>query len=134
MPLTILYDGECPLCRREMAMLLRLDKGRGRLGGVDIAEPGFDATRYGLTQAQVMGSIHAVGEDGSVVKGMEVFRRAYAAVGLGWLLAPTGWRLFKPLADRFYRWFARNRLRISLRSWKAMPGDDACQTGTCRVE
>lgn len=133
MALTILYDGDCPLCRREIKAMLRLDKGRGRLAGVDIAAPEFDAASYGLTREQVMGAIHAIGDDGAVVKGMEVFRRAYAAVGLGWLLSPTGWPLIKPLADRLYRWFARNRMRITLRSWRAIPGE-ACATGTCKVE
>lgn len=135
MALTILYDGECPLCRREIASLLWLDRGRGRLDGVNIADREFDPAVYGLTREQAMGAIHAVGEDGTIVKGMEVFRRAYAAVGLGWLWAPTGWPLIKPLADRFYRWFARNRMRISLRSWRALPtGDGACATGTCKIE
>ena len=84
MALTILYDGDCPLCRREIAAMLRMDKGRGRLAGVNIAAADFDAAAYGLTREQAMGAIHAVGEDGSVVRGMEVFRKAYAAVGLGW--------------------------------------------------
>lgn len=139
MALTILYDGDCPLCRREIATLLRLDRGRGRLAGVNIAAADFDPARYGLTREQAMGAIHAVGTDGAVVKGMDVFRRAYAAVGLGWLLAPTGWPLIKPIADRFYRWFARNRMRISLRSWRALPTGEgcatgACSTGTCKIE
>jgi len=60
-----------------------------------------------------MARIHGVLSDGSVVEGMEVFRRAYAAVDLGWLLAPTRWPIIRPLADAAYRWFARNRLRLT---------------------
>ncbi len=37
--ITFLHDGECPLCAREVAMLRRLDRGRGRLAFDDIAAP-----------------------------------------------------------------------------------------------
>jgi predicted DCC family thiol-disulfide oxidoreductase YuxK len=49
--------------------------------------------------------------DGSVVEGLEVFRRAYRAVGLGWLLAPTGWIGLRRIADWAYGVFARYRLQ-----------------------
>jgi predicted DCC family thiol-disulfide oxidoreductase YuxK len=117
--IALLYDGECPLCAREIAGLRRLDRGRGRLRFVDIAAPGFDASRYGRTRAELMARIHGALPDGRLVEGMEVFRRAYAAVGLGWLLAPTRWPGLRRVADAAYRWFARNRLRLTGRS-------DAC--------
>lgn len=108
--LAILYDGDCPLCSREIAGLRRLDRKR-RLAFVDIAAPGFDASVYGLDMAAVMGRIHAALPDGRVIEGMDVFRRAYAAVGLGWLLAPTRWPGLRRVFDAAYRAFARNRLR-----------------------
>jgi predicted DCC family thiol-disulfide oxidoreductase YuxK len=108
-----LYDGGCPLCRREARLLRRLDRGRGRLILKDIAAKGFDPGTYGRSMSELMAEIHGVLPDGRLVKGMEVFRRAYAAVGLPWLLAPTGWPIIRGLADRAYRWFARNRLRLT---------------------
>ena len=57
--ITFLHDGDCPLCAREVAMLRRLDRGRGRLGFDDIAAPGFDAARYGATHAELMARIAA---------------------------------------------------------------------------
>jgi predicted DCC family thiol-disulfide oxidoreductase YuxK len=51
--------------------------------------------------------------DGTVIEGMEVFRRAYAAVGLGWVLAPSRWPILGRGFDAAYRWFARNRLRLT---------------------
>jgi predicted DCC family thiol-disulfide oxidoreductase YuxK len=122
----ILYDGECPLCVREISMLRRLDRGRGRLDCEDIAAPGFDAARYGRTQHELMARIHGVLPDGTVIEGVEVFRRAYAAVGLGWLVAPTRWPLLRPLADAAYRWFARNRLRLTGRT-------EVCDSDRCAV-
>ena len=122
----VLYDGECPLCTREIRFLEARDGGRGRIELEDIAAPGFDASAYGLAQEQVMARIHGVLPDGTVVEGMEVFRRVYAAVGLGWLLAPTRWPGLRVLADRAYRVFARNRLRWTGRA-------NACETGRCQV-
>ena len=82
----------------------------------DIAAPDFDAARYGTTQAALMARIHGVLPDGTLVEGVEVFRRVYAAVGLGWLVRPTGWPVLRPIFDAAYRWFARNRLRLTGRS------------------
>jgi len=123
---TILIDGDCPLCRHEAALLRRLDRGRGRLELVDITGPGFDPAALGVTMGAVMGSIHGVMPDGRLVTGVEVFRRAYGAVGWGWLWAPTGWRVVRPLADRVYEWFARRRLAMTGRRM-------VCEGGTCRV-
>jgi predicted DCC family thiol-disulfide oxidoreductase YuxK len=74
----------------------------------------------------VMGHIHAVLPDGSVVTGMEAFRRSYAAIGLGFLLAPTGLPLLRPLFDRAYDWFAKNRLRLTGRG-------HVCENERCAV-
>lgn len=121
---TILIDGQCSLCSREAAFMQRLDKGRGRLRLIDITDPAFDPASLGLTFEQVMGQIHGILPDGSVIRGMEVFRRAYAALGWGWVLAPTAWPGLRWLFDRFYLWFARNRHRFSRR---------VCSTDRCRV-
>jgi predicted DCC family thiol-disulfide oxidoreductase YuxK len=114
--LTIFIDGECPLCRREARLLKRLDRRRGRLRIVDITDPSFKPSRDGRSIEQMMISIHGRLPDGTMVSGMEVFRRAYAAVGLGWLLAPTAWPGLRQLFDRLYAWFARNRTRLSGRA------------------
>ncbi len=111
--ITILFDGACPLCKREVRALERLDGGRGRIAFEDIAATGFQPSAYGLDRETVNLRIHARLGNGRVIEGMEVFRQAYAAVGLGWLMAPTGWPLLKPVFDAFYRWFARNRHRLT---------------------
>ena len=122
----VLYDGDCPLCSREIRFLERRDRGRGRIDFEDITGPDFDAHRYGLQPQQVMDRIHAVLPDGTVVEGVEVFRRAYSAVGLGWLMAPTRWPGLRPLLDWAYTVFAKYRLRLTGRG-SACP-DDRCQT------
>lgn len=123
----VLIDGNCPLCSREQRLLERLDRGRGRIAFEDISAPSFDASASGRTAAEVRDRIHGVLPDGTVVEGVEVFRRAYAAVGFGWLLAPTRWPGLRTLADAAYRVFARNRLRWTGRA-------HACETDRCAIE
>jgi predicted DCC family thiol-disulfide oxidoreductase YuxK len=122
----VLYDGGCPLCSREIRFLERRDRGSGRIQFEDIARPNFDPAVYGLDAGQLMARIHGVLPDGSVVEGVEVFRRAYAAVGMGWLVAPTRWPGLRRLADLAYRIFARNRLRWTGR-------ESACEAGRCEI-
>jgi PAS domain S-box-containing protein len=107
----LLYDGECPLCRREALFLSRRNRN-GWLSFEDIAAPGFDPAIYGATREELMGVIHGVFPDGRLIQRVAVFREAYRAVGLGWILAPTAWPGLRWLADRGYEWFARHRLTI----------------------
>jgi predicted DCC family thiol-disulfide oxidoreductase YuxK len=92
----------------------------------DISSGEFDPARYGLTGEQALRQIHGVLPSGQVISGMEVFRQAYGAVGWGWLVRPTAWPIFRPLFDRAYSWFARNRLRIARRSSVCR---EACSVG-----
>ena len=41
----MLYDGDCPLCMREVDMLRRRDEGVGKIEFVDIASPEYDPVR-----------------------------------------------------------------------------------------
>jgi predicted DCC family thiol-disulfide oxidoreductase YuxK len=122
----LLYDGDCPLCRREAQFLQRRNH-HGRLAFEDIAAPEFDPAAYHTTRKDLMGVIHGVFPDGRIVKKVEVFRQAYRAIGLGWLLAPTGWPGLRWLADCGYEWFARNR--IAMGRWLGRN----CETGACAI-
>ncbi len=122
---TLLYDAACPLCSREARLLQRFNT-EGNLLFEDISAPGFNPARYDLTQEEVMGHIHAILPDGQAVTGLEAFRQCYAAVGLGFLLAPTSWPMLRPVFDRGYEWFARNRLKLTGRG-------HVCESRTCGV-
>lgn len=120
---TLLIDGQCSVCAKEVRLLRWLDRGRGRLAFVDISSPTFAAAEFGLTLDRAMAEMHAFGSDGALITGMEVFRRAYRAVGWGWVWAPTGWPVLRPLFDAMYRVFARNRVRWFSR----------CEGGVCGI-
>lgn len=119
--LEVFFDGECPLCRREIDGLRRFDRRRA-ICFTDIAVPSFDAASHGRTRAELMGRIHARARDGEWITGVEVFRRMYEAIGLGALVGWTRVRPVDAVLGRAYLVFARNRLR-----WTGRP----CEEGTC---
>lgn len=119
----VFFDGACPLCRREVALLRRLDRGRGRIRFTDIDAPGFDPSSVGQTQAELMARIHGRLADGSLVTGVEVFRQLYTAVGFGALVALTRLPGIRHVLDAAYTLFARNRLRLTGR----------CTNDSCEV-
>jgi predicted DCC family thiol-disulfide oxidoreductase YuxK len=106
-PLTLYFESACPLCDAEMSALRARDQ-HGRLHFVDISAPDFAAPE-GTTLPALLAAIHGRRADGNWARGMEAMRLAYAAIGLGWLVAPTRWPVLRPAADRAYAWFARHR-------------------------
>jgi predicted DCC family thiol-disulfide oxidoreductase YuxK len=122
----LLYDGECPLCQREARWLQRRNR-HGYLAFEDICSPGFDPALYHTTREKLMGVIHGVYPDGRVVRKLAVFREAYRAIGLGWLLAPTGWPGLRWISDRGYELFARYRMPIGRLLGRK------CDSGGCDV-
>ena len=120
----VFHDGACPLCRREIAILRKLDR-RGRIRFTDIAASDFDAAATGHSLDELLAEIHGRLPDGRWVTGVEVFRRLYAAVGCGWLVWPTRWPGVRHALDWAYRRFARNRLKWTGRC----TADGACDIG-----
>jgi predicted DCC family thiol-disulfide oxidoreductase YuxK len=107
----VFYDGACPLCRREVAFLRKLDC-RGRIRFTDLAAADF-ALPAGRSIEELMAEIHGRLPDGTWITGVEVFRRLYGAVGFRWLVAPTRLPGVSHLMDWGYRVFARNRLKLT---------------------
>jgi predicted DCC family thiol-disulfide oxidoreductase YuxK len=121
-PLTVFYDGACPICAREMALMKRLDR-RQRLTLLDFSLAGF-AAPADLAVTDLSAVIHAQWADGTVITGVEVFRAIWEAIGLGFLSRLSRLPLVAPLMVTAYGWFARNRLWLTGRS-NACPGN-AC--------
>lgn len=124
MSFEVFYDGECPLCAREISLLRWMDR-YGRIRFTDIAAPDFHAETVGKDLDTLMGSIHGRTLEGTWVEGVEVFRNLYGAVGFGPLIPLTRLPGVRQVLDWGYRVFARNRL--------AWTGRKNCETGRCRV-
>lgn len=137
----LLYDGDCPLCLREVNFLTKKDAGRGIVKFTDIADLNYRPEENGgIDFETAMGRIHAVRADGSIVKNVAVFREVYKALGIGWMYAPTSWPLIGPVIDKIYDVWADKRLAMTGRdSLKAIMNERqekiACSDeGRCRVD
>lgn len=137
----LLYDSECPLCMREVNFLKKRDNDRGLVAFVDIADENYSPDENGgIDYEAAMGRIHAVLPDGSTIKNVEVFRRIYEVLGMGWVYAITRIPIFGWLADKLYEIWADWRLlltgRPDLRTIVAerQKRSDCAMEGRCRVE
>lgn len=120
----VFYDGDCPLCKKEIHLLQWLDRKK-RIRFTDIAKPSFDAESYGLTFQEFMDEIQGRLPSGEWITGVEVFRHLYAAVGLKPLVFITRLPGIRQALDWSYRKFAKQRLRLTGR---CTPG------GSCEIK
>lgn len=136
--LTLLYDGDCPLCMREVNFLRgRSTKYGDPINFVDIASPEYDpSVNGGISYEVAMGRIHGITGEGNILEGVTVFRAAYNAVGLGWVYSITtipaiGWvadKIYDAWADRRLQWTGRPPLEEVLAARRTQKGE------TCRTE
>lgn len=130
----LLYDGACPLCVREVNFLRKRDAGRGLVAFVDIADDHYSAADNGGVDFETaMGRIHAVLPDGTVIKNVEVFRRIYEILGMGWIYAVTKLPIIDGLADALYELWADWRLRLTGRPDLATIAADRQQRLECET-
>ena len=110
--LTVLFDGGCPMCRRTVRTLHRLD-WLGRLQFADAT----DAARRerlapGLTEADVLVEMYVVDGAGRRFGGYEGFFRLARVIPLMWpFLAVGGLPGIRQLGHAVYRRIAANRVR-----------------------
>lgn len=112
----LLYDGECPLCVREVNFLKKRDAGRGIVKFVDIADDRYTPeANGGIDFETAMGRIHALLPDGTIIKNVEVFRSVYETLGMGWVYAATKLPLIGAIVDILYGIWADWRLILTRR-------------------
>lgn len=129
-PLTLYFDGECPLCAREV-QLLRKHADEARLLLVDISGDEFDAAALGFTVEDMQASLHACFADGRWVTGLDATLWSWRAAGLGAWAAPLTWRPMRPLFEMGYRVFCRLRPHLA---WLPHPdGSLRCRNNRCTV-
>lgn len=103
--LTIWFDGACPLCRREIAFIQRLDRGRA-IDFIDVSTGNADCP---VERAALLARFHAR-ENGEMVSGAAAFAAMWRAVPL---LRPLGLaarnRHVLAMLERLYLRFLRIR-------------------------
>ena len=106
---TVWYDGACPLCLREIALMRRLDS-RDTIDFVDVS--GDAPQSCPIDQAELLARFHAR-ENGKVHSGAAAFAAMWRAIPI---MKPLGWMAkFPPilwLLERLYRVFLRVRPRV----------------------
>jgi predicted DCC family thiol-disulfide oxidoreductase YuxK len=115
--LTVLYDGACPLCRREIALY------RGVRGDVPLCFADVSDEAVGLpadlTRASALARFHVQRANGQVVSGAQAFLALWSVLpgwrwlaligripGVAWLLE-RAYRCFLVLRPALQRWASR---------------------------
>jgi predicted DCC family thiol-disulfide oxidoreductase YuxK len=120
----VLYDGECPLCRKTTSILKRLDwLHRLRFQNCRDAA-GIPANTAHLDPARMIAEMHVLAPDRKTAySGFRAVRSIAGRVPLLWPLYPL---LFIPgmprLGQKIYLWIARNRFQL-------LP----CRDGVCTI-
>ncbi len=118
---TLVFDGECGICRRSVTWVREQDR-EGRVEIVPYQDPAIPERFPDIPEERFARAIQLISPDGARWEG------ARAAEELLRLL--PGWRalapffripLARPLADRVYRWVARNRGRLGCGAHCALP-------------
>ena len=107
--LIVWHDGGCPLCRREIALMRRLDR-RGRIDFVDLTQ--VPAASCPIDRAEMLARFHA-SENGRILSGAAAFAAMWRAIPL---LRPLGLAARSPwllaALERLYLCFLRLRPRF----------------------
>ena len=109
---TVVFDGDCRVCTRLSSALRRWDGGR-RLDVVSSQQPGVMARFPWIPARAYVDALQLIAADGTTWQGADAIEQLLNVLPRGRLIA---WVFRIPyvraIADRFYRWFARNRYRL----------------------
>lgn len=101
--LTVWYDGACPLCTREIALMRWLDRGE-RIDFVDVAGDGSCP----IDRATLLARFHAC-EGGVMLSGAAAFAAMWRAIPL---LRPLGLAARHPVVLGLLEWLYRRFLTV----------------------
>lgn len=113
-PLTVLYDGACPLCRREIGIYSGLEPNTP-VCFADVSDAALPLPP-GTTREQLLARFHVRSREGELLSGAQAFLALWAALpGWRWLaragrLPGAAWAM-----ERAYRVFLR--WRPTLQRW-----------------
>lgn len=105
------YDGECPLCRREVNHYIAIDQGE-KIEWVNIHEQPERLTPLGVSLTTAMARLHALDQHGDLYRGVPAFMVIWEQLPVyKWL--PKIIRLFRltGILDKAYVRFADWRFK-----------------------
>ena len=111
-PYTVVYDGACKVCNRLVRLLAKWDRA-DLITSVPSQTPGVQARFPWIPAKAYSEALQLVGPGGKTWQGSAAIEQLLNILPRGRLIA---WIFHIPfirtLADRFYRWFARNRYHL----------------------
>ena len=110
---TVVYDGNCGVCSRIVAGLEKWDR-RGELEILPSQTPGLAARFPWISERAFVDAMQVVRvRDGKTWAGAAAVEQLLDILPRGrWLAWIFRIPFARGLADRFYRWFARNRYQL----------------------
>lgn len=111
-PYTLVYDGLCKICN-PVADLVRQWDGPSGIEVVPSQAPGVTARFPWIPTAAFGQAIQLVGPDGKTWQGAAAIEQLLTVLPRGrWIAWVFRIPYVRTLADRVYRWIARNRYRM----------------------
>lgn len=112
-PFTVIYDGNCNVCKKLVGVLDKWDRG-ARLEVLPSQAPGVGARFPWITERAFAESVQVVrASDGKTWQGAAAIERLLDVLPRGkWISWVFGIPFVRVLAEKFYRWFARNRYHM----------------------
>jgi predicted DCC family thiol-disulfide oxidoreductase YuxK len=111
-PWTLVYDGDCDVCGRVVRVVERWDR-RKQIEAVPSQDPSVPARFPWIPAEAYADAMQLIGPGGRATQGADAIEELLGILPKGWML---GWIFKLPfvgrLADKLYRWFARNRYRF----------------------
>ena len=113
---TLIYDGECAMCRASALWVMRLALSRGALEILPCRSEPRRARFPQVSDTACTEAMQLALPDGRVLAGADAVPALLRRIrGLGWLATLFALPGAGPVARRFYAWVARNRMRLSCR-------------------
>ena len=110
---TLYYDGQCPLCSKEITQLKK--KQRGGLAFQDIHQINESAQAAQNTAASLpnkntlLQTLHLHTANGQWLLGPAATVAAWQHTHWGWLFRPLNWAVLAPVVNKVYTYWAKKR-------------------------
>jgi predicted DCC family thiol-disulfide oxidoreductase YuxK len=102
--LKVYFDGQCPLCRKEINLYKKISQGK-QISWINIEEASFDAAKTGLTKDELKARFHVILND-KVYSGGYAFLQLWSFIpGLAWATKVLDKAFFPKLLDKVYDFF-----------------------------
>lgn len=109
---TLVYDGECRVCSRSVDVLRRWDR-QGEIEVVSYQTAGVTTRFPWIAPRAFAEAMQLVGPGGQTWQGAAAMEQLLEVLPRGrWIAWIFKIPFVSALANKFYRWFARNRYRL----------------------